>query len=281
MRIRLAVALLSLAVFASPARAQMDSREAIALQNQILALQRDVQILADQVQRGAPPAYAPAPRGGGGGGGSDLVAQLLERVSRLEDEVRRLRGRLDEVSNQQDRQNAELSKQVGDINFRLQSPSAPAAQPGPPPGNPGPSQQRSQAAPAAAASTRRPPELAMQEGNAALARRDYPAAEAAAREILASGRGPRLDSAQFLLAQALAGKRDYQAAAVAYDDAYNRQRTGPRAQDSLLGLANALLAIGEKPSACATLDKLRGEFTSPRPDIREQIAAARTRGGCR
>lgn len=122
----------------------------------------------------------------------------------------------------------------------------------------------------------------MQEGNAALARRDYAAAEAAAREVLGSGRaGPRAGDAQFLLAQALSGRRDYQAAAVAYDDAYNRSRTGSRAPDALVGLANALAGLGERPAACATLEKLRAEFPSPRPDVREAAAGIRARAGCR
>ena len=67
---------------------------------------------------------------------------------------------------------------------------------------------------------------------------------------------------------------------MAYDDAYNRARTGARAPDALLGLANSLNAIGEKKAACATLDKLRAEFPSPRPDLRDAVAGARQRAGC-
>ena len=47
------------------ALAQMDSREGIALQNQILELRRDMQAL--QQQRGGGALPAPVPRGGGGG----------------------------------------------------------------------------------------------------------------------------------------------------------------------------------------------------------------------
>ena len=91
----------------------------------------------------------------------------------------------------------------------------------------------------------------MQEGNAALARRDYAVAEVAAREVLAGGRNAsRAGDAQFLLAQALVGRRDYQGAAVAYDDAYNRSRTGSRAPEALLGLANALAGLN---AVCALL----------------------------
>ena len=121
----------------------------------------------------------------------------------------------------------------------------------------------------------------MQEGNAALARRDYAAAEAAAREVLRFPQSPRAADAQFLLAQSLNGKRDYQAAAVAYDDTYNRGKTGTNAQPALLGLANSLIALNEKRAACATLDKLKAEFPNPRADLREPVNGARQRAGCR
>ncbi len=260
-----------LCALALPARAQMDSREGIMLQNQILELRRDMQTL--QSQRGAPP---PPYRGAQGGGG-ELAAQLLDRVATLEEEVRRLRGQVDEQANASRRAQDDLAKQIGDMNFRLQN-AGPGSQPGslaPPPGISGP-------APGPGSTGRRPPELAMQEGNAALARRDYPAAEAAAREVLAGGRGsPRAADANFLLAQSLFGQRNYQGAAVAYDDAYNRSRTGSRAPDALLGLANALSGLNERPAACATLEKLRAEFPSVRADVRDGAVALRARNGCR
>lgn len=257
-----------------PVRAQLDSREGIALQNQILELRRDLQAL--QFQRGAPVAPPPG-RGVPQGGANEITAQLLDRVVRLEEEMRRQRGQLDELANQTRRQAEDLNKQIADLTFRLQS--APQAPQAPPPraAPDAPSRGEGGASPG-----RRPPELAMQEGNAALARRDYPAAEAAAREVLAQGRAtPRSGDAQFLLAQSLAGRRDFAGAAVAFDDAYNRSRTGSRAPDALLGLANSLLALNERPAACATLDKLRAEFPSPRPAFRDAVVATRGRAGCR
>ena len=261
-----------------PAWAQLDSREGIALQNQILELRRDLQSL--QSGRGT---YAPplVPRDGYRGGGGDLTPQLLDRVQSMEEEVRRLRGQMDEQANAARRQNDELSKQIADLNFRLQNGGPRSSTPPPAPRD---SSLREQGPPPDAPATpgRRPPELAMQEGNAALARRDYPAAEAAAREVLGSNRaGPRAGDAQFLLAQSLAGRRDYQAAAVAYDDAYNRSRNGSRAPDALLGLAGSLAALGERPAACATLEKLRTEFPSPRAEVRDAAATVRSRAGCR
>ena len=44
----------------APASAQMDTREGIALQNQILELRRDMQALRDQIGRGAAARRRPA-----------------------------------------------------------------------------------------------------------------------------------------------------------------------------------------------------------------------------
>ena len=275
----------------APASAQMDSRDAIALQNQILELRQQLQVMQQQRGGGSAPAYRPE-RGDTGGDASGLVPQLLDRVSTLEDQVRALRGQVDQLTNAQQRQQADFTKQLGDVTFAMQNstasggagsarapqqaPQAPQITLSPPPSSLG--LGGSPAAPTGPVP--RTPEVAMQEANAALARRDYPAAEAAAREVIAK-RGPRASDAQFVLAQSEMGERNYQQAAPDYYDAYNRSRTGPRAPDALLGVANALVALGDRPSACDALAKLRAEFPQPRPDIREAEAAARTRAACR
>lgn len=302
-RLFLAVALLLFPTM--PAFSQVESREGIALQNQILELQRQVQGLQAQVGRGGSPSYlgrgysTPPPSGSS----NDLLAQLLSRVSTLEDQVRQLRGRVDELQNQVDRQSADLGKRIDDLGFQVQNPgSAPPPRAGAP--APGPQLQPQPAQPTLSpppgplslapqsqlplqpqpppAPVKRTPELAIQDGNAALARRDYMAAEQAAREVLTNKRtSPRAYDAQFLLAQALMGQRQYSQAAIAFDDTYNRSRRGGHAPDALLGLANSLIAINEKKAACDTLGKLRGEYPTPRPDLREAVASAAQRGGCR
>lgn len=289
--ILVAVALVLVTV---PAWAQVESREGIALQNQILELQRQVQGLQAQSGRGSPTYLGgsyPAPSSSASG---DLVAQLLSRVGALEDQVRQLRGRVDELQNQTDRQSADLAKKMDDLAFQSQNPGAggPGPQqprPMPPPLSPqpgalslapGPPQPMPPQPPGAP--VKRTPEMAMQEGNAALARRDYTAAEQSAREVLTGYRtSPRAYDAQFLLAQSLIGQRQYSQAAIAYDDTYNRSRRGGHAEDALLGLANSLIAINEKKAACDTLGKLRTEFPTQRPDVRDGIVSAAQRGGCR
>lgn len=297
----------------APRAQEIESREGIALRDQILELRAQVQALQAQPRAGGGQPAGGSVLGGYAGGAaaqgtaqgsapaSDISAQLLDRVQRLEEEVRTLRGRLDEANNAHTRAEADLAKQIGDLNFRLDNGAAAAgatagaagaagaaATLSPRPGNLAAGDSGAAAAtpippvpPAPPAAPRRTPELVLQEGNTALARKDYAASEAAAREVLAMPKTPRATEAQFLLAQSLAGRKDYAGAAVAYDDTYNRARTGSRAQDSLLGLANALTALNEKKAACETLDKLRGEFPSPRADLRDSIAASRKSAGCR
>lgn len=296
-----------------------NSREGIALRNQLLEQQHQQQ-MEEQAQQpqAAPGETAPADTGaagmgayGGaeaqpGGGSGNLTADLLERVSRLEDQTRRLEGRVEELSNQLQEQNATLGKQIGDLNFRLTGgtgaasapageaaaggaptaavPSAPGTGPGTAPGTYSGAAEGA-AAPAipraAAAVPHRTAERTLQEGNAALARRDYPAAEAAAREVLGGGHTtPRLADAQFLLAQAEAGQHQYQQAAVDYYQAYAHAPHSGRAPFALLGVANALLGIGDRKDACEALGKLHAEFPSPRPEIGRAAAALRARGGC-
>lgn len=309
-----AVLLLASGGFAHKAWAQVESREGIALQNQILELRAQIQALQNQIGRGGGSSY-----GGGyssppppSSGGSDLVAQLLARVGTLEDQVRQLRGQIDQTQNQAQRQGADLGKRIDDLSFQVQNPQGgqppatgavpprpmsppppslqpaplplqPGAPPPPPPpgsfsaGAPPPGQP-----PVPAGPVKRTPELAMQEGNAALARHDYANAEQAAREVLNNYRtSPRAYDAQFLLAQALIGERQYSQAAIAYDDTYNRARKGAHAPEALLGLADSLIAINERKAACDTLTKLRMEYPAPRPDVRDAIASASQRSGCR
>lgn len=272
------------------AHAQMESREAIALQNQILELRHEVEMMRAQGgSRAAGPVYEAPPVAQSQPSG-DLTAQLLDRVNQLEDQVRQLRGRIDEIDNARQQSEADLAKQIGDLQFKLNNGASPgaaaaapaaAAQPMSPPSGTLGGRAAQTTPPAIPPPQHRTPEVALAAGNAALARHNYAEAEAAARDVLAAGRGPRAADAQYLLAQALAGQRNYAAAAVAYDDAYKRNPRGVRAPESLVGLANSLVVLGDKKAACQTLDKLHAEFPSPRGDLRASIAAARGRAGCR
>jgi len=290
------VAACLLAASIAPVHAQVDSREGIALQNQIYQLRQELKQAEDQMARGGSgsraPAYAPTQLQGDTSSGN-LVAQLLTRVDALEEQVRQLRGRVDEIQNQLQQQNADLGKRIDDLAFQINpqgaQPGAPqtpqlgsgAPSPGHPPQGPVPTQLGAPPpARPAAPPVPRTPEIALQEGRADLGRHDYAKAEAAAREVLANRTSPRAYDARLLLARALSGQRQFAQAAIAFDDAYNNSRKGAHAQDALLGLADSLSAINEKKAACDSLARLRAEFPRPRPDIAAGMAATARKTGC-
>lgn len=273
-----AVALLPL-LGAVPAAAQMDSREGIALQNQILELRRDL----DAMRRSGGGGYVPAPSSRGGGGAPpELLQQLLGRVGDLEEQVRQLRGQLDVAQNDNRRLREDLEKLRGDMDFRLQAleggggrsaprpPQGPAAAPAPAP-----------QATAPASTAPRTAERAIAEGQAALGRQDYAAAEAAAREVLQGRPGPRTQDANLLLADALMGRRQFQNAALAFNDAYRANPRSTRAPEALLGLANSFQGFGARRESCDTLDQLRSEFTQLSPAMTRRVEESRRRGQCR
>ena len=276
MRRALAALILTAPLFLPVAAwAQAESREGIYLQNQILQLRQE----GVELRRGGgsalggPVQVAPPPRGGTPAAPQgEILGALLERVSALEEETRRLRGPLEESEYRGRTLEQTVEKLQGDIDYRLQQmenqpgggrAAAPAAPARPP----------AAAAPAAPPPiAARPPERALADGQAALNRRDYPAAEAAAREALANRGSPRATDAQLLLGDALTGKRDFAGAALAYNDAYTRSRTGPRAPEALLGLAGAFNNLGNKREACETLNDLRSNFPNLRGALAERAA---------
>jgi TolA-binding protein len=293
MRFQVAAFVVATTLLVAPAHAQVDSREGIALQNQIYQLRQELKSMQDQVSRAGPAGnrsqvYAAPPQQVGG---SDLLAQLLSRVDALDEQVRQLRGRIDETQNQLQRQNDDLGKRIDDLAFQTspQGKRPGTLRVGPSSAPPLPVDDPDQgSSPGALSTTTRPPappgprtpEVALQDGNAALTRRDYAAAEAAARGVLANRTSPRAYDAQLLLAQSLAGQRQYAQAAIAFDDAYNRSRKGTHAQDALLGLASSLTAINEKKAACDTLSRLRTDFPQTRPDISAGATATAQKAGC-
>ncbi|WP_256887762.1 tol-pal system YbgF family protein [Acidomonas methanolica] len=263
----------AMAVFAagwgSQARAQVTSREGIALQNQIQQLSQQLSQL--QAAGGGNAVAAPAPAPSGSGGNSDLTAQLLDRVSQLESQVRDMRGELDQLTNEVHTQNAALSKKVDDMQFAAQTgggASAPAAA-GPVPA-PAPSTDKTKTA----------LEL-LKDGQGALRSGDYATAQSDAQQALKSAKTQqgRMDS-QFLLAQSLAGQKRYQDSALAYYDAYKRLPRSPRAPEALLGVSASMLALGDKKSACEALNQLKADFPSPASRVKAAAASFRTRADC-
>lgn len=210
----------------------------------------------------------------------NLVLQLLERVNTLEEQTRDMRGQIDQLNNQVQQQNATLSKQIADMNFAMQN------------GHGGASGGAASAASTAAAGAaplasadgaapaKRTAADILKDGNAALLRQDYTAAQADAQQVLSGPKSVRQIDAQYLLAQSLAGQKQYRQSALAYYDTYNRSPHGARAPSALLGVAATLVALGDKASACQALDKLSSEFPEPEPRIRSAEGIYRKKAKC-
>jgi TolA-binding protein len=287
----LAVCVFTLAGVALPcaAQAQMESREAIDLQNQIAELRQELQMMQQAQQSGSqtPPSYAPQPvapypsQGGAPQGGSDVAAELVVRVSALEEQMRDLQGKVDDLNNQLQRQHDDLTKQIGDLQFKLgQGGAPPAAEPGLSPDPVQPPPAAAKPPPASPPSPHRTAEMILHDGNAALARRDFAAAAAAAREVLANSHGPRLTDAQFLLARAEGAQGQYKESAADFYKAYQRAQKTPTGQVALLGVANALLGMNDRKDACEALAKLSAEYPHASAGVKENVAATRHRAGC-
>jgi TolA-binding protein len=286
---------------ASPAaRAQIDSREGIALENEILELRQQLQQVQQQLQgltqlqAGTTQVAPPQPEGEGQAppaqastaAPNEVVAQLLVRVSTLEEQVRTLQGKVDDLSNTEQRNHDDLAKQISDLAFKVGSagatPETSGGAAGAPtsvdavPGGLTPTP----APPPPAAPVHHTPEQALKLGQAALARRDYDSAAAAAQEVLGLGHGPRFADAQYLLAHAEAGKHDYKTAAASYYAVYKANPRSPRGAESLIGVANAFLGMGDKPHACETMVKFGAEFPHPDSSLRGAATSVRKRAGC-
>ncbi|MBS1083186.1 tetratricopeptide repeat protein [Gluconobacter kondonii] len=261
----------------APDSGEISSREAIALQNQIASLRQQL----SQVQNGgglsAPSATAAAPVSAGDG---NLTAQLLERVSALEEQNRQMRGELDQLSNSVRDNQANVSKQISDMQFASQNGGGGVSTPAPAK-TPAAAEDKASATTPEAAEQPKTALDALKVGNASLRSGNYTDAESNARFAVktAHSLSGKVD-AQFLLAQSLAGQKQYRQSAVAYYDAYTKAPKSQKAQDSLLGVAASMLALGDKNSACQALDKLKSEFPTPAPRVKSAETTFRSRAAC-
>lgn len=261
-------------VASAPAAHAQDvtSREGLALQNQIMALKQSMSQMQSSGSTLAPPSATPAPASSGNG---DLTAQLLDRVNTLEQQQRDMRGEIDQLTNELQQKSAALSKQIADNQFAAQNGGGGAA---------APAAAAAAGAAGAASSTSHTaastPDALLASGKAALQKRDYATAHENAEEALKNAKGSFKVDAQFLLAQSLAGEKQYRQSAVAYYDAYRQSPKSARAPDALLGVSASLLALGDKKAACQALGKLKTEFPSPTQRVSHAAEIYAGRGGC-
>ncbi|MCE2564935.1 hypothetical protein [Komagataeibacter sp. FNDCF1] len=202
----------------------------------------------------------------------NLTLQLLDRVNTLEQQTRDMRGQIDQLTNQVQQQSAAMNKQIEDMNFAMQHGHGGTTG--------GAALAAPVASPAAAPTAKRSADDLLKAGNDALMQQDFAAAQADAQQVLSGPKSPRQVDAQYLLAQSLAGQKQYRQSALAYYDAYNRAPHGARAPSALLGVAATLVALNDKASACQALDKLASEFPEPAARIKSAEQVYRKRAKC-
>jgi TolA-binding protein len=282
--------LVALAMFASMlpigvAQGQpvVQSQEGIALENQILQLQNQMQNMQSSGGSGnsslggnnnnPPPMSSGAPAAD-----SSIVTNLLSQVQQLQSQVQTLNGQVDTLQNQVNTQHDATEKEIGDMKFQM---SNGAATPGAPPNGPAPGPTVLTPPTAQAAAPSGSPAQILHQGQAAFDKHDYATAAAAAHTVLSTaGTSPEAYRAQYLLAQSLSAQGKPQDAAIAYDDAYNKSRTGALAPQSLLGLASSLASINQNEAACDTISSLNSQFPTPPAGMQARIDAVSHRAHC-
>jgi TolA-binding protein len=91
----------------------------------------------------------------------------------------------------------------------------------------------------------------------------------------------RVSYANNLIGRSLLSKGDARGAAAAFLANYRNHPSGERAQDSLLGLGQALMQLGQPGQACKAYQELDAVYGAKvRPDIKKQEADAKAQAQC-
>jgi TolA-binding protein len=91
----------------------------------------------------------------------------------------------------------------------------------------------------------------------------------------------RVSYANNLIGRSLLGKGDARSAAAAFLANYRGNPAGERAPDSLLGLGQALLQLGQPGQACKAYQELDAVYGAKiRPDLKKQEADAKAQAQC-
>ncbi|MFO1154583.1 MAG: tol-pal system protein YbgF [Rhodospirillales bacterium] len=157
----------------------------------------------------------------------------------------------------------------------------PAAAPSAVPPSPSPT------APAAPAETRQAaiPQGSSKEQYAAafalMQKGNYAAAGAAFSDFLSRYPDDALaENARYWLGESYYARGDYSRAAETFFEAYDKNKTGPKAPDTLLKLGMALGNLDKKKEACASFRELSRAFPNAAAAIKDKAAQESKRLGC-
>ncbi len=109
----------------------------------------------------------------------------------------------------------------------------------------------------------------------------YDAAEKALKEFIAGHKKHSLASnARYWLGETYYVRRKYADAAKIFYKAYQSNKKGNKAPDSLLKLGMSLAGLKRQKEACAAFTKLTNDFPSLPPSINKKLSVERKRVGC-
>lgn len=287
------VAALSMA----PAHAQSD------VSSRLSRLERDMQILQQQMGRGGPaPAATSAPADSGGG--SAALVQMEMRVSAIESQMRELNGRLEELGLKLNQMDKNLDRKLSDAEFRLKTledaqrgaaegkgPATASAAPGVPPGTkpiapmPAPGAQASAPPAASSAPVLLPPGTPDEQFKFAfdfLKQNDYVQGEKAMRAFAdAHPNHPLTGNALFWLGQMAFVNKDYTKSAVAFAQSYEKFPDGSKAPESLQKLGMSLANLNKKDEACTAFKQFQTQYPTAPVATKQSVQAESIRLGCK
>jgi tol-pal system protein YbgF len=252
--------------------------------------------------------------------GSPAAARLDARMTQLEQDLRGVTGRVENLTFQMRQLNDRMEKLASDLEVRFgelrtggaasgsagavaggtsagASAGAPGSGPtmlgrsateGPTaaaqsPAIPAPAQQ-SATTPAPAAAGGLPSGSSREQYAQAFSlmqKASYAEATAAFAEFLRRyPDDPLADNARYWLGESYYARGEYTRAAEAFLEGYERNKTGPKAADTLLKLGMALAALDKKKEACASFRELTRAFPNAAAPIRDRAAQESARVGC-
>lgn len=278
------------------------SADTTALINRINQLENQLQTLSRHVFRGDVPSSsraqvaAPASSDSFSGGGSDpATADILVRLSQLENQLREMTGRLEEREYEVSQLAARQDKALQDIEMRLgtlegggQAPAMPPAESSnavPPDQVLGEMPAENPSFPPAVTeipeNVRATPEGLYEYGFTLLRQGDYPAAEKAFADFLSRYSDHALaGNSQYWLAETFYVRNDMNKAARLFAEGYQKYPKSSKAADNLLKLAISLSRLNKTQDACLTLGQLRKEFPDEKGPVAVRADQERTRIGC-
>ncbi len=109
----------------------------------------------------------------------------------------------------------------------------------------------------------------------------YPEATAAFGEFIDRNPDDSLvDNARYWLGESYYARNEYARAAETFLDAYEKNKSGPKAPDTLLKLGMALGKLDKKKEACASFRELNKAFPNASAQIKDKASQESQRIGC-